>query len=709
MDRQRILFISITALGISSIITQILVMREFLSVFYGNELIFGIILANWLLLTGTGSYLGKYADNIKQKMEFLVICQVAIAFLPFLHILLIRVLRNVVFTPGVLVDVIQIFVFSLLLLLPYCLISGFLLPMAAVIYSPERDAAQIGKVYFIDNIGDILGGFLFSFILVFLLNPFQTLFSIMAVNLAAAYLLASFIGKRIAMYSIPALFLLAIPVFLAWNINDSTTQLMFKGQQLVYQKGTPYGNLVVTQSLDQLNFYENGMPLFTTANTIANEETVHYAVVQHSSPEEVLLISGGIAGTLDEILKYDVRQIDYVELDPQIIEIGKRFTHSLTNERINVINADSRQYVKQSDKRYDVVIIDLPDPSSAQINRFYTEEFYSEVKRILKEGGIVSISLNAPANYLSPEIRNLNSALYKAMKGSFSNIIVIPGDRNYFLASDNQLSYDISRLIQDKGIDTEYVNEFYLKGKLTPDRINYVLDSVGEDVSPNRDLSPISYYYHLLYWISHFRQNLAVLAVLLTVLTLAFISRLKPVTFSIFTTGFAGAGLEVVLLIGFQILYGHVYHMMGVIITAFMVGLALGAYLANKRLKKIGKREFVWIEFSIAAFSVVLPTVLIWLSGLSGGREILFGANVVFPLLTVVLATFVGMEFPLASKLSFKDVASTSAALYNADLIGACVGALLVSALLIPILGIIKVCFLVGAMNAISGVLVLKR
>lgn len=706
MERQRLIFISITALGISSIITQILAMREFLSVFHGNELVFGIILANWLLLTGAGSYLGKYADRIKGKIDFLVICQIAIAVLPFFHILLIRGLRNVVFPPGLLIDVIQIFIFSLLLLLPYCLISGFLLPLACVIYSSEGNAAQIGKVYFIDNIGDILGGFLFSFILVFFLNPFQSVFFIMAINLTAAYLLASFAGKNIARYSSLVLFLIAVPAILSWDINDATTQLMFRGQDLIYQKGTPYGNLVVTQSLDQLNFFENGVPLFTTANTVANEETVHYAMVQHSAPAKVLLISGGIAGTLEEILKYGVEQIDYVELDPQIIEIGKRFTQSLKDERIDVINTDGRFYVKQTGNRYDVVIIDLPDPGSAQINRFYTEEFYSEVKKILNEGGVVSISLTAPANYLSPEIRSLNSALYRAMKGSFSNVIIIPGERNYFLASDAPLSYDIASLVQDRGIDTKYVNEFYLRGKLTPDRIAYVLASTREEVSPNRDLNPISYYYHLLYWISHFGLNLTIAAVLFVVLTLAFIARLKPITFAIFTTGFAGAGLEVVLLIGFQILYGYVYHMLGVIIIAFMAGLAIGAYLANKRLKQMGRWEFVGMELSIAAFSGLLPLALTWLRGLG---EAFLGANVIFPLLAVALATFVGMEFPLASKLSFEDVASTSATLYNADLIGACAGALLVSALLIPILGVINVCFLVGAMNVVSGALAARR
>ena len=55
-------------LGISSIITQIILIREFLSVFYGNELILGIILANWLLLTGLGAYLGKFSEKMQQRI-----------------------------------------------------------------------------------------------------------------------------------------------------------------------------------------------------------------------------------------------------------------------------------------------------------------------------------------------------------------------------------------------------------------------------------------------------------------------------------------------------------------------------------------------------------------------------------------------------------------------------------------------------------------
>ena len=86
-DRYRAIFISVTCLGMSSLMTQIITLREFMNVLAGNELIIGLILANWLLLTGFGSYLGRFAGSLKHPVRWLVTLQVIIAILPFLSIL----------------------------------------------------------------------------------------------------------------------------------------------------------------------------------------------------------------------------------------------------------------------------------------------------------------------------------------------------------------------------------------------------------------------------------------------------------------------------------------------------------------------------------------------------------------------------------------------------------------------------------------------
>lgn len=703
--KQRILFIAITILGISSIITQVIVIREFLSVFYGNELIFGIILANWLLLTGIGAYLGKYFE--KGGISWLIICQTIIAFLPFFHIAVIRNLRNFIFLLGELVGIAQIFLSSFFILLPYCLISGFLLTLACCVFSFKKDFASIGKVYFIDNFGGIIGGILFSFVLIYFLNPFQMAFFLMVVNLLAALLLSIFVNKKYFIGLILFLMILSFVGFFSFDLNKITREQQYRNQELLFQKDTPYGNLVVTKTADQLNFYENGLTLFTTENTISNEETVHYAMVQIREPKKVLLIAGGVSGTINEILKYNVSRVDYVELDPLIIKLGKEYTRNLDSDKIKVINIDGRLFIKEVKDKYDVVIIDLPDPSTAQINRFYTIEFFKEVERVLNKDGIISLSLSGSENYLNVEAKKLNSILYNSLKSYFKNVVIIPGDKNFFIASDGELSYDIVELIEIKGIKTKYANEFYLRGKLTNDRINYLKNSLIEKTKPNKDFSPITYYYHLLYWMRQFRFNSSLFFIVLFFLIILYLIKIKPIPFVIFTSGFAGASLEVIILIGFQILYGYAYRQISIIITSFMVGLAMGSYYMNKQLEKMGKKELVNLQFSIVFYSILLPLILFLLSKINNNFLILISSQLLIPLFTIIIAALVGMEFPLASKLFFKGkIGETAGKLYNADLVGACIGALLVSALLIPILGIFKVCFLVGLLNLVSGVIV---
>lgn len=704
--REKLLFYSITALGISSIITQLNLIREFLSVFYGNELILGIILANWLLLTGIGVYIGRFSDKIKEKIRFIIFSQILIAFLPFLSIFLIRALKNIIFPVGSLAGIVNIFISSFILLLPYCIISGILLTLFCAVFSLKKDAASIGKVYFIDNIGDIIGGVLFSLIFIYFLNPFQMIFFIMFINLLAALLLSIFVKKRL-LKNILILLILFSFLFMIIDFNKISTSLQYKGQELVFQKNSQYGNIIITKTDNQLNFFENGIALFSTDNVISNEETVHYAMLQHKNPKEILLISGGVAGTTKEVLKYDIDKIDYVELDPMIIMLGKKYTKNLENKKISTITKDARLYVKQTNNKYDIVIIDLPDPSTAQLNRFYTIEFFKELKKKLNKDAVISISLISTENYISNEAKQLNSVLYKTLKQVFNNIIIIPGNKNFFIASDEELSYNIPAKVKEKNISTKYVNGDYLKGRLTKQRITYLLNSIDKNAGINRDFNPISHYYHLIYWLSYFKANYVLFLMIIFTLTLLYITKTKPISFAIFTTGFAASSLEVVLLIGFQIIYGYVYHMLGIIITMFMVGLAIGSFYMNKNLKRKNVVSFIKLEFLIVAYSILMPFILI---ALNQTKTSFIITQIIFSILTLIIAILVGMEFPLASKLQFKKVSTTAAQLYNADLIGASIGALLVSALLIPLIGLIKVCMIIAVLNIISGlIIIIKR
>ena len=152
--------------------TQLTLMRELLSVFSGNELVFGIVLGNWLLLTGIGAALGRTASRLKRPVTILIVAQILVAVLPIASVFLLRTLRNVVFLRGAEVGVTETVASCFVLLAPYCLIAGYLLTLATRVLAHGRDASSIGQVYFLDNIGDMIGGLLFSFVLIHLFDHF---------------------------------------------------------------------------------------------------------------------------------------------------------------------------------------------------------------------------------------------------------------------------------------------------------------------------------------------------------------------------------------------------------------------------------------------------------------------------------------------------------------------------------------------------------
>jgi len=718
-----VFFLAVCCLGISAFITQLTLMRELLSVFSGNELIFGIVLGNWLLLTGVGSALGRTAARLKRPLVVLVVAQILVAVLPIADVFLLRTLRHAVFIRGAEVGVTETVVSCFVLLAPYCVIAGYVLTLACLVLAAGKDPSSIGRVYFLDNIGDVVGGLLFSFLLIYPLNfnHFQILYVPAALNLLFAGLVAAVVRRPMLLALTAVIAAATFALAGAYDLDRTSTAIEYGQQNVVYRGNSPYGNLIVIESAGQHSFIENGVPLFSTHDVKAVEETVHYAMAQRSDARRVLLISGGVSGTAGEVLKYPHATVDYVELDPLIIDVARRFIPGcLDHRRIRVINTDGRLFVKQTSQKYDVVIVDVPDPSTSQINRFYTREFFAEVKRVLEPDGVLAISLGHYENYLSPELADLLSTAERTLKQgqTFRNVLIIPGGKVFLLASDKELTEQIAERVERAGIETTWINRDYLRATLSGDRLADVRRAVSPSGPINKDFSPVLYYYHLRLWMSQFRLRFGLLEGALLLVLFVYLLRIRPVPLAMFTTGFAASGLEVVLLVAFQVLYGSVYHQVGVIVTMFMLGLGIGSFAMNRWLGRFGPRDLARLEMAVAVYAAVLPLVLIGLGGL-GGTAAAVASRVVIPLLALLLAVIVGMEFPLAGKVvlqragssasretDLRAVTATASRLYTADYLGAALGALLVSTLLIPIIGVIAVCLLAAGLNVLSGAVI---
>ena len=91
-------------LGTTSIITQVVLLREAFAVFDGNELIMGVVLASWLLLTGFGSYLGRLVKKISFGQY--ISLHILISLIPFLSVFALSWLRVYLFPPGVMLNMV---------------------------------------------------------------------------------------------------------------------------------------------------------------------------------------------------------------------------------------------------------------------------------------------------------------------------------------------------------------------------------------------------------------------------------------------------------------------------------------------------------------------------------------------------------------------------------------------------------------------------
>jgi spermidine synthase len=380
------------------------------------------------------------------------------------------------------------------------------------------------------------------------------------------------------------------------------------------------------------------------------------------------------------------------------------------------------------------VIVNIGDPYTAQLDRFYTEEFFKEARRILKRGGVLSFALSSSENYINDELRRFLKTVHATLKKVFPDVKVIPGNTAYFLASDGTvpLTYDYRVLMERAGarsLDVKYVREYYLFSKLSPERTAYlegVLTS-GAHGEINRDFRPLGYYYYTLFWMSHFKDSVlkkmlkavtekkiwfGIAAIILLVLVGGSLYA-RPTVLAIAMTGFSSMALQMVMLLSFQMIYGYLFYKLGAILTAFMAGLALGGAAAvGVTGLAAARRIFTLTQAGITAYAACLPAAFSWLASSRSAFTAWAGPNIIFMALPAIAALLVGFQFPLAGSIYLEGRAGAGRAggtNYGSDLFGASLGALLTGTVLIPVLGIASTCLAAAAMNLAVTLLLLKR
>jgi spermidine synthase len=761
-------------IGFTAVIAQIVLMRELVVVFYGNEVSLGLMLANWLLWTALGSSaLGRRAGRGCDPRKLMAALQVLVALAFPLTILAVRASKTLLQPiPGELLGPGPMLLTSLLTLSFFCLISGLLFAAGSRLYADTvgaPTAAASSSVYLLEAVGAGLGGILASLVLIRYLDASQIALLLSLLNLMAATALAvrTPARRRFALGALLVVFMLAVIPFGSRRLESVSLARLWRGFHVVATKNSLYGNLAVIQTESSRSLYENGLVVFTVPDPAAAEEAVHYALLQHPSPRSVLLIGGGVSGSVAQILQHpSVAQVDYAELDPAILNLAQQYfpeawSPIASDPRVRLHRTDGRLFLKTCTSKFDVIIVNLPDPQTAHLNRFYTEEFFREAARKLEPDGLFSFQVTGAEDYISPGLADFLRCLNKTLRTVFPEVTAIPGSEVHFFAANRPGTLTTNPAVfverlRARQLRTLYVREYYIPFRLTPDRL---LDlelqiSPQADTPINRDFAPIAYYFDMALWSTRFHpastpwfatlaaikfgKLLAAIAAVLFLLAglirwwpqiVAGVSDGKASAlierryrgmagFSVAAMGFTLLGLELLLLLGFQAIYGYVYQQLALLIAAFMLGIALGSWGALRRLGaeraasgavKPGQLRLLGALQLVAAISPLLLYGLFrTFARVGSGWELFVISQGLFPILSMLVGFLGGFQFPLASRIYFSSSVGkvgNPGALYGLDLVGSCLGAVALSAYLVPVFGFLRTAVLVALVNLAPAVL----
>jgi len=693
--------------GLISILGQVVLLRELNVASFGVELVYVLALGFWLFATALGALFSGRSPRTPGAgllsiplLLFAALLPPAVSFTRGSRILLGGV-------PGAYLPPVEQFGIIAAALFPAGFLTGYLFRRAAGFFVSR--GKTVAAAYAIESVGGLAGGLLSTLGLYWGLQNFALALICSLIAAATAALAAANQGRfrMLLPISLCGIFLLALTH--APAIDRLMTR--WNHPSLLESRDTPYGRITVTKLESQVSVFVNDALAFETEGTEA-EHFAHLAALQHPRPGRILILGGGIEGTVGELLKHGPAVIDYAEVDPVMIEMVKanlpRDQQSpLGKPGVRIVADDPRRFL-QASGRYDLILIGMPEPSSGQANRFYTLEFFRLCQDHLNRGGIVALRLPASENRWTPQMTERVLSIHGALRSVFADVLIIPGETNVVTASADALPRDpqvfIDRL-RSRGIESRLVSEPFIRYLLTNDLFSEVAQLVQTRNAPlNTDARPICYQFTALLWLSKFFPSLTGLgfeeienlvkgkrtwigAVAGTLLLVFFIARVRPSwrrVLLVAVAGFAGMVLETVLILQYQIRHGVLYRDLGILITAFMLGLTAGALtlaMAARRQsphREPGRKWGIGLVsgFALLGTLVILQARLGRFAGLAETVALLAAAGYL-----------VAGIFAYASLRGVQEQERAISPLYAADLFGGCVGSIAASLVLVPLLG----------------------
>ncbi|HWA78015.1 MAG TPA: polyamine aminopropyltransferase [Polyangiaceae bacterium] len=204
-----------------------------------------------------------------------------------------------------------------------------------------------------------------------------------------------------------AVAVIAILLF-AWFQSDRASALSDSALQqgrIVHAEQSRYQRIVVSENAGDVRLFLNGHLQFSSRDEVRyHEALVHPALRLAAERKRVFIGGGGDGLAAREVLRWpDVERVTLVDLDPAMTRLFRTDPRlsslnegSLANPKLRVENDDAMRYLRATRERFDVIILDFPDPTNYAIGKLYSLELYRILRERLAERGVAVVQATSP-------------------------------------------------------------------------------------------------------------------------------------------------------------------------------------------------------------------------------------------------------------------------------------------------------------------------
>lgn len=244
----------------------------------------------------------------------------------------------------------------------------------------------------------------------------------------------------------------------------------FRCKSILFSHKSKYQYIDVVETIGHGRMLLNdGMVMFSERDEfIYHEMMAHVPLCSHLNPQSVLIIGGGDGGVAREIFRHkNIKRCTLVEIDKMVVDVSQQYfpkiACSFKNPKLELKIQDGVEFVKNTDQKFDIILVDSTDPFGPA-KKLFSKEFYQNVFNLLSEDGILVVQ--AESVFYEPLaqkfiLQSLQSIFPLTFLYNYSNMVYPSGLWSFAFASKKYHPLKDFKSEKLKGIqkDLSYYNK----------------------------------------------------------------------------------------------------------------------------------------------------------------------------------------------------------------------------------------------------------